>query len=1118
MKLTILYSSWLVLALLAIFPSTTYSLPTLTGQWILIASYLEGYHVQPSSTTFYTVTCNEGTCTAWKTANITVFDDIHVQVHFDSGLIHNGTLDSTADEITWSDGSQWILEPTGTVNIHVVPHSHTDPGWLDTVYDLYNNSVRQIYSQVTQALLENPKRTYGTEIVVFWTMFWNEQNDTYKEQIKGLINNGQLVFTGGGYTQNDEAITRYEDTIDQMTLGHLWAASAMGSPPITTAWQADPFGHSSGFASLLTDMVMDGFTFGRPMSQGDDPVNGQSGVIWHPSLSFPDPGVFDSHSILTRAQTIGYWEPYRSMHGSLYDGNATEAAIILQGFIEQMIIHRPSLSNVMIMCGDDFQLIDALIVFPTLDKTLEVINNMNTSQQKLNVFYSTPPKYYAALAAEQAHKRKYQAIRRSHTTDSSSISMPMVTNPPIFPTRPWWDMMPLIGCEFPSPWTGYYLSRPEFKNRFHYASGVRRSINSLHSLARDDATWETGYTQLLTLWEAMSLVQHHDAITGDSYDNVMEDFKMYIDYGLSNTSLTGSTALSVVGGPSNTVICLNISSVPCAAISAPLLAGQSASITIFNPVAWTRNEYIEIMVPVNTLTVTESTNNNMNVPSQVAPAIDTDYDNKNMYVISFLASNLPPLGYRSYTLTFVSANAPGSAFISNPSTITSPTSITSGNITLQFASNGTLIMITNNDESVSISTNSEILYYSSAGGVENAWDFATEGNGPMSAASFPGANSATGTVTSGPLFQEVRQVLDSNQRVSIRYRLYYSENYARVYSATGPFVNNQNRSMDAIYRITTSIYNNGTFASDTNGLDLLPRNLNGRPWWNGQYIDTKDPVSSNYYPVTSGIFMSDINSGITMSLLPSLVSHGCSSMFNGELECMVGRSVRTNQGNTTTGDRHVTVLDILSVHASPQGSTAQGRPLMSLLANPVTIFATTSNSETTMKKGEKSLLRSSTTSLSTPFSPLGSSLPLNVELLTLQTLPPGLNVSGAVQSKHTRSLTPVSQTVVILRLHHIFGIGEDDHFAQPVDIDVGALFAPRWTITGLTEMTLTGTRTMAVARTEQILWEQVATTTNSPNIFSNTTMNMINNNNKVSSPYIVTLRPMEIKTFILNIQ
>ena len=50
-------------------------------------------------------------------------------------------------------------------------------------------------------------------------MWWNEQNDTNKSLVKGLVKNGQLEFINGGWSMQDEATPYYEDMIDQMTLG-----------------------------------------------------------------------------------------------------------------------------------------------------------------------------------------------------------------------------------------------------------------------------------------------------------------------------------------------------------------------------------------------------------------------------------------------------------------------------------------------------------------------------------------------------------------------------------------------------------------------------------------------------------------------------------------------------------------------------------------------------------------------------------------------------------------------------------------------------------------------------------------------------------------------------------
>ena len=44
------------------------------------------------------------------------------------------------------------LHPT-KVNIHIVPHTHLDPGWLQTVDQYYTNKVKYIMNSVTESLL-----------------------------------------------------------------------------------------------------------------------------------------------------------------------------------------------------------------------------------------------------------------------------------------------------------------------------------------------------------------------------------------------------------------------------------------------------------------------------------------------------------------------------------------------------------------------------------------------------------------------------------------------------------------------------------------------------------------------------------------------------------------------------------------------------------------------------------------------------------------------------------------------------------------------------------------------------------------------------------------------------
>ncbi|KAL2455897.1 Glycosyl hydrolase family 38 protein [Forsythia ovata] len=101
------------------------------------------------------------------------------------------------------------------INVHLVPHSHDDVGWLKTVDQYFvgaNNSIR---------------------------------------------------VRNGGMCMHDEAATHYIDLIDQTTLGHRFIEHEFGQKP-RVGWQIDPFGHSAVQAYLLgAELGFDSLFFAR---------------------------------------------------------------------------------------------------------------------------------------------------------------------------------------------------------------------------------------------------------------------------------------------------------------------------------------------------------------------------------------------------------------------------------------------------------------------------------------------------------------------------------------------------------------------------------------------------------------------------------------------------------------------------------------------------------------------------------------------------------------------------------------------------------------------------------------------------------------------------------------
>ena len=75
----------------------------------------------------------------------------------------------------------------GFVNVHIVPHTHDDVGWLKTVdqyyYGSYNHSrqqagVQYILDTVVDELLKDSNRRFVYVEIAFFYLWWNQQNNS----------------------------------------------------------------------------------------------------------------------------------------------------------------------------------------------------------------------------------------------------------------------------------------------------------------------------------------------------------------------------------------------------------------------------------------------------------------------------------------------------------------------------------------------------------------------------------------------------------------------------------------------------------------------------------------------------------------------------------------------------------------------------------------------------------------------------------------------------------------------------------------------------------------------------------------------------------------------------
>ncbi|EER20554.1 lysosomal alpha-mannosidase, putative [Perkinsus marinus ATCC 50983] len=102
---------------------------------------------------------------------------------------------------------------------------------------------------------------------------------------------------------------------------------------------------------------------------------------------------------------------------------------------------------------------------------------------------------------------------------------------------------------------------------------------------------------------------------------------------------------------------------------------------------------------------------------------------------------------------------------------------------------------------------------------------------------------------------------------------------------------------EAVLLLDTDINNHdGDFLTDSNGRDWVPRRVNYRKDWQ---LNVTDPVAMNYYPINSGLRISDqVGKGSNLrqlTLVPDR-AHGGASLLPGQLEIMIHRRMLFDDG------------------------------------------------------------------------------------------------------------------------------------------------------------------------------------------------------------------------------
>jgi lysosomal alpha-mannosidase len=317
-----------------------------------------------------------------------------------------------------------------------------------------------------------------------------------------------------------------------------------------------------------------------------------------------------------------------------------------------------------------------------------------------------------------------------------------------------------------------------------------------------------------------------------------------------------------------------------------------------------------------------------------------------------------------------------------------------------------------------------------------------------------------------------KTVIIFNDWTSEEINLYDGAESVEVEWTVGPIPINDNIGKEIIIRYDTDIQSQAKFYTDANGREVLERIRDYRPTWN---YTVNEPISGNYYPINSRIWIKDQNKQLTVL---TDRSHGGSSIHDGSLEIMVHRRLLYDDG--------FGVGEALNESAFGQGLVVRGRhilivesPASSALKHRVLAQQFYMHSLATYSLTQQSFADYSSTYRLT-WSALTDTLPLNVHLLTLDQL----------GSKN-----------FLIRLEHYFELNEDDKYSQSVTVDLQSIFQSIGTINTAIELTLAAN--LPLAELQRFNW----TTNDQINIHSNTLLEATT----------VTLNPMQIRTFNVTI-
>ena len=391
--------------------------------------------------------------------------------------------------------------------IHVVCHTHDDPGWLWTLDDYYMGtddckvSVKRILDNMLVSLSNNKERKFSYVEMSFFKKWYDTQTEKIKQKVKDFIKEGRLEIINGGWVMHDEAGTYYKHLIDNMRIGLKFLKEEFNITP-KIGWFIDPFGHSSATSHILSQMNFEKIVLTRI-----DYLEKKYRIENH-NLEFNYDPFGIGQNIFTHI-SYHHYNPRNILRH--YPGdkkivlNDEELKNVCEKYYEEMLEERVGFrtNNILLYYGEDFSFNEADINYENIEM---IMNYVNTNMKgKMKMIYSTPTQYFDSVLKSGATFEKH----------SNYDFFPYADNAHCY-------------------WTGYFTSRANLKGLIKqlglYINITNRLLFEIfmsekNKIEKNKKILEKTIECVYFAREKLGVLQHHDAVTGTSKEKTNKDYE-----------------------------------------------------------------------------------------------------------------------------------------------------------------------------------------------------------------------------------------------------------------------------------------------------------------------------------------------------------------------------------------------------------------------------------------------------------------------------------------------------------------------------------------------------------------------------------------------------------------